>query len=754
MLAAFLLASGGLSLAIIALAAPTPAKPDALNVVRPLVSPRLIDIPTNNQLTDWSDSKLGDIYRPLAGRSTPNLLARDPVVQTAAPLLGMPPVLASFEGMSIREACGNCLPPDTNGAVGPSHYVQMANTSFSVYSKTGTLLKGGTKINALWAGTGTQCAAHNDGDPIVIYDQLADRWLLSQFTASATPYYAECIAISTSPDPTGTYYLYEFDESPTVFHDYPHIAIWPDAYYMTTNEFPDGAQTNSGAGAFAFERDKMLTGQPARFVWFDEAAITTAAYTPGGQNPTNLDGKRLPPAGSPNYFIETDMPPSTPVPTATGGLMSIWKFHVDWNDPTQSTYGIGSTAPVASGGGLYKGNGGQPNFSIPIADYVSAQCVYGQGPNCIPEKISPPSHPATLDTLGDRIMFRAAYRNFGDHESLVVHHTVVTAADTPTGSTRTGLRWYEVRNLSTTPTIFQQSTFAPLDPTNPLWRWMGSPAMDHSGNIAIGYSGSGPNQFPSLYYAGRLATDPPNELTQGEAIMFQGLGNQAFPLNRWGDYSDLTVDPTDDCTFWYTNEYHAANGAGDIINVNWRTRIASFRFPQCVSPQLQLVSAVSRKMHGGAGTFDIPLPPTGPRGVECRSGGPNSDYTVVFKFANPLTSCGSSSSGVVHPGNTATECAVDLTGVPNAQYITISLLNVSDNEGNVGSVSAVMGVLLGDTGGDGNVNSGDIAQTKSQSGTTVSASNFREDVTVDGSLNSGDIGLVKSKSGTALPSAP
>ena len=221
------------------------------------------------------------------------------------------------------------------------------------------------------------------------------------------------------------------------------------------------------------------------------------------------------------------------------------------------------------------GNAGQPNLIIPIADYVPVPCVDADGPNCIPQKQIQAQPPEYLDVLGDRLMHRVTYRNFGDHESLVVSHTAQGPADQSGGVARAGVRWYELRNVSTTPTIYQQSTFAPLDPTSlngPLWRWMGSAAMDHSGDIAIGYSASGPNYFPSLHYAGRLAGDPLNELTQGEAVLFQGLGIEvAVPnylqRNRWGDYSNLTVDPTDDCTFWYTNEYCPVNGPLDGISL-------------------------------------------------------------------------------------------------------------------------------------------------------------------------------------------
>jgi len=758
---AVVLCSAGMSLAVLALAAPTPKTAMPAKMLNPGVSPvisrPLRDLPTVNQLTTVQ-TEIGDTERRLAGRQTQNPLVHDKVTQTTAPAAGMPPVGVSFEGMNIAQGCGGCLPPDTDGAVGPNHYVQMVNTELAVFNKTtGAMISGPTPIKALWSSG--ECATQDDGDPIVIYDQLADRWLISQFVSSAAPSYAECIAVSTSPDPSGSYYAYEFDQSTTVFHDYPKIGVWPDAYYMTSNEFPSGQETNSGAGAFAFERAKMLSGQPARFIWFDESAIAVAAvaYVPGGQNPTNLDGKVPPPVGMPNYIVEVDTPPSTPDPQ-TSSVLVMWKFHVDWNNPANSTFGTGSTAPVAVGGGLYQANGGHPDFEVPIADFVPAQCVYGEGPNCVPEKIVAGVHTATLDTLGDRTMFRVTYRNFGDHESMIVHHTVVTAADAPNGATRTGLRWYEVRNLSTTPAIYQQSTFAPLDPANPLWRWMGSAAMDHVGNIAIGYSASGPNYFPSIHYAGRLASDPLNDLTQGEAVMFSGLGIQGFPLNRWGDYSDLTVDPTDDCTFWYTQEYLPANGTTDLLPVNWHTRIGTFKFSQCVVNPPPLATVSSRKVHGSAGIFNLNLPLTPPYGIEPRSGGTNGQFVIVFHFANPVVTCGTASSShgtaTNDPASGGNDCLVDLTGVPNAQYTTVTLAGVIDNHGNQGNVPGTFGVLLGDVDATGRVDGNDVSATQSHTRQTTDNTNFRYDVDVSGKIDGNDVSTTQGQTRTSLPTPP
>jgi hypothetical protein len=749
--------------------------PFVSDAVAPTLSPRVSDLPAESPLTLFRGQREEGELTNREPEESVNPLERDSVVQTVtAPTVGMPPVGASFEGMNNSQACDGCIPPDPTGAVGPNHYVQMVNSSFAIYSKSGALVSPPKHINSLWSAVpNSTCAPHNNGDPIVIYDQLADRWLLSQFTVqSGTENYAECIAISQTSDPTGSYWLYQFDESSDTFHDYPHIGLWPDGYYMTTNLFPNsGLLFSSGAGAWAFERPKMLAGQPARYVYFDETPLATQTYTPGGQLPTSLEGKNLPPTGAPNYFVEVDNAnqPNTPPAAGLHDEMHIWKFHVDWTNPGSATFGLGSTSPAPAPGipGQYAANAGQPNFVLPIADYVPVPCQFVSGPSCIPQKVAQAQPPEFLEALGDRLMYRVTYRNFGDHEALVVSHTALAPADQPDGAQRAGVRWYELRSLSGTPLVYQQSTFAPLDPTSlngPLWRWMGSAAMDHGGNLAIGYNASGPNYFPSMHYAGRLVSDPLNELTQGEAVLFAGLGIEvAVPdylqRNRWGDYSTLTVDPTDDCTFWYTNEYINTNTPSDaILSIDWHTRIGSFKFPQCVPPTLQLTQVASRKTHGGAGTFDIPLPQTGTRGVECRSGGPNGDFTLVFQFANPITNCGSSPNGAVQPGANANECVVQLTGVPNAQYVTVALNGVLDDHSNRGGVTATFGVLFGDTTGNGVVTNTDVGAVKAQVDptTAVTQSNFRHDVSVNGFVTNTDVGATKAQVNPSggLPSLP
>ena len=487
--------------------------------------------------------------------------AKDPGVQKTKGTGPISGPIQNFDGICLPfgEPCAqpsscSCLPPDTNGEVGSTQYVQMVNSDFVVFSKSGAVLRPATPINQLWAGTNSECAAHNDGDPVVVYDQLANRWVLSQFVAQPTDteQYAECFAVSTTSSATGSYYLYEFDFGRT-FHEYPKLGVWPDAYYMSSNEFPDGSQTSAGAGAFAFERAKMLAGQPARVVYFDESAYNPAGGQYIGQLPTDLDGSTLPPAGSPNLFAEIDDASTIPPTDGSDGfVLRLWKFHVDWANPSNSTFG----------------DNGQPSYKLPVAPYVRLQCTYGYG-DCAPQK----GGPQQLDILGDRLMFRMNYRNFGSYASVLLNHTVKADA-------RSGIRWYELRiPKGGDPSIYQQGTYAPTDDlTNPIWRWMGSIAQDKKGDIAAGYSASGPNNYPSVRYTGRAAGDPLGQMTQAEQVAYTGTGPQTEAEGRWGDYSDLTIDPSDNCTFWYTQEYL---GTDTVVIGTWRTRVVSFKFPGC-----------------------------------------------------------------------------------------------------------------------------------------------------------------------------
>jgi Carboxypeptidase regulatory-like domain/S-layer homology domain len=431
---------------------------------------------------------------------------------------------------------GRVVPPDTEGDVGPNHYMQWNNLVFEIFDKSGNTVLGPLPGNAFWEGLGGFCETQNDGDPIVVYDQLADRWMVSQFAFPnfPSPPYIQCVAVSVTGDPTGEYHQYEFDLPDTFLNDYPKFGMWPDGYYFSFNGF-DVVGGGFQGGAIALDRNAMLDGNPATMIEFNTGAE-------GGVLPTDLEGTTPPPVGAPNYFLTWEINPSR---------LLIWQFHADFETPANSTF----TGPV----------------EVPVDDFVSPICGSFRD-QCVPQLDSG----ELLETLANATMWRMGYRNFGDHESLVVNHTV------DAGGQIAGIRWYEIRNPGGTApvgngapnpvVVYQQQTYAPDDGN---FRWMGSIAMDHNGNLALGYSISSSEMHPSIAITGRLATDPLN-LMGDENIFLAGTGSQVDSFSRWGDYSNMTVDPVDDCTFWYTQEYYQDNSSFDF-----KTRIASFKFPSC-----------------------------------------------------------------------------------------------------------------------------------------------------------------------------
>ncbi len=456
----------------------------------------------------------------------------DPVVQSwHAWSIGssgpnIPTPIRTFDGVAYPGVGCNCAPPDPNGAAGLTQYVQMVNEAYQVFDKaTGSSVLGPNSISSLWSGFGGVCQTGGSGDPIVLYDHLANRWIISQFAGSGSTITDECIAVSTSSDATGSYYRYGFHLGSNFF-DYPHLSVWPDAYYMAMNVFNSSGTSYLGPQPFAFDRSKMLSGQPATFV----SPVGPLGGSVDPFLPADLDGPTLPPAGAPNTFV--GFPGQ-----ATNPNYTTYHFHVDFATPSNSTF---------------------TTFANPPAAAYTALCPTTR--SCVPEKGVTSSN--KLDGIGDRLMFRLAYRNFGDHESVVGTYTVSSGGVA-------GLRWFELRNVTSGPvTVYQQSTYQP----DTTWRWMGSAAMDGQGNLAIGFSASSSTINPQLRYAGRLATDPLNTLSQGEAHLYDGTGSQTGSGNRWGDYSALSIDPVDDLTFWYTNEYYTTT-----TSYNWRTRIGSFK---------------------------------------------------------------------------------------------------------------------------------------------------------------------------------
>ena len=477
----------------------------------------------NGPQTAGSDKEREDAFPTGNDVVNPNA---DPAATGLAGALKGITMGASFDGQSAadnRRILGFAfVPPDTNGAAGFNQYVQMVNVTIAVYNKSGTLQLGPAPIHTIWTGFGGPCELEEDGgDPVVLYDQVAKRWLVSQFMFNSSfTQNEQCIAISTSTDATGSYYRYQFDWGAD-FPDYPKFGVWPDAYYNTVNVF--GPSSFKGAEACAFDRTAMLSGAPAAAICFQQPPNVASLL------PASLDGSTLPPAGAPNYNLAL----------VDSTHLGLWKFHVDFKNVNNSTF---------SGPQL-----------IEVANY-SELCARAINVSCIPQ----PAPGERVDGLGDRLMFRLAYRNFGDHESLVANHTVK-------GGDRGAIRWYEIRNPGGKPTVYQQATIT--DPS--VSYWLGSIGQDRAGNTALGFSVSSINVFPSVYLAGRSAADPSN-LMFGPTAIVDGTGSQFNSFHRWGDYSAMTIDPTDDCTFWYTQEYY-----GSTSSFNWKTRIGSFKFDNC-----------------------------------------------------------------------------------------------------------------------------------------------------------------------------
>ncbi|MBP6528488.1 MAG: carboxypeptidase regulatory-like domain-containing protein [Burkholderiales bacterium] len=458
-----------------------------------------------------------------------------------------------FDGISSADTVTlgqGYLPPDTTGAVGPTQYVQAVNSAFRVWDRAGNPLTAPATLSALFATLPGACATTNDGDPIVLYDQLADRWLISQFCTLADPNNHQLIAISKTGDATGAYYLYDFAMPNNKFNDYPHFGMWPDGYYMTDNQFNQAGTAFQGAGAFAFNRAKMLAGDPtANFVYFDMDTIVPGA---GGVLPASVDGFTPPPAGAPApfaYFEANEY-------GDPGDRLRIFDFHADFTTPANSTF----TERVGS--------------PLTVAAFDPREIPSGSR-NIVPQ----PGQAASrwLDVISDRLMYRLAYRNLGTSETLIANHSV-NAATAP--AFRAGVRFYQLSRASAAApfTITEQQTFD-NGVADTEHRWMASAAINHQGDIAVGYSVSSATVSPSIRYAAKFGTDAPGSgLAQGEQTIQVGAGQQTSTSGRWGDYSQMSIDPVDDCTFWYTQEYYAATSGG-----GWRTHIAKFAPRACAT---------------------------------------------------------------------------------------------------------------------------------------------------------------------------
>ncbi len=450
-----------------------------------------------------------------AGSTRPDTALQTTAATTAAP------ASTSFEGLGagLSGFTVQSAPPDTDAAVSPTQVVETVNSGFAVFNKSGGVTYGPVNTNTLFTNFGGPCQTTNDGDAVVRWDRAAGRWIIAQFANAGTtsgPYF-ECLAVSQTADATGAYYRYAYQYAN--FPDYPKLGVWPDAYYVTYNMF--SGNTFKGAQSCAMDRAKMLTGAAATQQCFS----TGTSY--GGLLPADNAGATAPPSGEPALHLAIG---------ATASTLAAWKFHVDWATPANST------------------------FSGPTTLNTAAFAQACGGGTCIPQS----GTTNKLDSLADRLMYHLSYRNNGGVESFLVTQSI-------TAGSSTGIRWYELRNPNV-PAIYQQGTYAP----DSAYRWMGSAAMDKTGGIALGYSTSSSTTYPSIRYTARAATDPLGTMTAGEGTIINGGGAQTGTLSRWGDYSSMSIDPADDCTFWFASEYIAASGT-----FNWHTRIGHFVLPSC-----------------------------------------------------------------------------------------------------------------------------------------------------------------------------
>ena len=531
------------------------------------VSPPVRSLPTTMMMSPLSSIGVREVRPergPVAkdkGFSGDAAVQRSMMATTAATI---PSPIANFEGLSNQDNFniygGRVNPPDPVGDVGPNHYVEMINLAFAVYDKQGNMLSGPTAIGDLWAGFAIDDCTDPSGDPIVLYDQLEDRWLLSQFTTRGLddptlPFY-NCVAISQTGDPTGSYFRYAFvttapGTTTFFFPDYPKYGVWKKSYVLTSRDF--GPTVEYGISVYALEKNKMIAGDPnARAVhFFLDSDVVPINLIGDGLLPADIDGTRQPKdaATIPIVGTQDDGGPYG----APSDALNIWDLSIHWQSTPQASLTFRGSMPVAAFDSIF-----------PCAP-TSRDCLPQPG-------IVNPSQYLDILSYRQRPTWRLAYRNFGTYEALVTNQSVEAAAGVA------GVRWYEIRRINGQYSLFQQGTYNPNDGVH---RWMGSIAQDKNGNMGLGYSVvNGTTVFPGIRYTGRLKGDAAGQMTLGEATIIDGTGVQTTTNSRWGDYTSMNIDPADDCTFWYVNEYYTAAGQASSA-AGWQTRIGSFKLPGC-----------------------------------------------------------------------------------------------------------------------------------------------------------------------------
>jgi hypothetical protein len=583
--------------------------------------------------------------------------ATDPAVQT-----DVRPFVSAAKGVDF-DGIGSqgFSPSDVNLAIGPNHIVQTVNVRLAVFNKSGALLSGPTNLTTFFAPLGGDCAA-GGSDPIVNYDRLADRWVVSQIgIAAGGASFSECVAVSKSSDPTGTYTLYAYSFG-TNLNDYPKMGVWPtasnSAYLISYNMFANGASF-SGANLCAFDRTKMLAGNPT--------AAQLCALTPNteaGYLPSDLDGPTPPADHTPGLFLTWQ--------NNNPGQLFLRKLALNF-----ATNSVGLSNPTA-------------------INVTNSSLACGNGGTCVPQK----GTTQTLDTLGDRLMYRMAFRKFADHERVVVNHAVAN-------SSQVAFRWYEILDPSGAVTVNQQGTFAP-DTTS---RWMASAAMDKVNNIAVGYSASSATINPAIRFTGRAPGDPAGTL-QTEASMLEGTGSQTTGLSRWGDYTALQVDPSDDCTFWYTNQYQKVNGT-----FNWSSHIGSFIFGNCGGGGTPAVTLSITKLNFPKTVIGMTSKPksvtltnTGTATLNISSIAVSGDFAISNKTCGATVSAGAS-------------CSVSVTFTPIARGLRQGNLTFNDSAQGSTQIVALAGTATAIKVTPSSLNLGTVTVGNSSSPQTITVTN-------------------------------
>ena len=483
------------------------------------VSQPISELPIENSIFAGQDMPEP---RPLPLRSNGQkgqLATQDSVLQKEyGPQVGVT-LGADFDGISSP----GYAPSDSNMAVGPNDIVETVNVQFAVYSKTGATIAGPTNILNIFTPLGGLCSG-TYGDPVVLYDRPADRWVLSIIGNTGSTQ-AECIAVSKTNNPAGAYNLYGYSFGANL-NDYPKLSTWAtasnSAYLATYNIFIN-FQNFGGADLCAFDRTKMLSGDPT--------AAQLCQMTPsseGGYLPSDMDGPTVPVDGTPGLYIT-------------------------WQNNSPGQLYLRKLAPNFAGG--------TATLSAPTTiNVANSSLACGNGGQCVPQQ----GTTQTLDTLGDRMMYRFAIRHFADHDRAVFNHAVQSGS-------QVAVRWYEIYDPAGSVTLNQQGTYAP----DSTYRWMGSIAEDKNADIGLGYSASSSSIHPGIRITGRIPSDAAGTL-ESEATLVTGGGSQTGGLSRWGDYTAMQVDPSDDCTFWYVDQYEKVSGS-----YNWNTNIGSFAFSAC-----------------------------------------------------------------------------------------------------------------------------------------------------------------------------